>query len=69
MCQVNLILDVAMHPLSVMLNSITVNTPNSPSTVIVDSKEDLIQTFNQTPGLRALDLGAGLVASSSRSNW
>lgn len=54
-------LDVAMHPLSVMLNSITVNTPNSPSTVIVDSKEDLIQTFNQTPGLRALDLGAGLV--------
>ena len=54
-------IDVPMYPLSVILNSITVTVPSSPSTIIVDPKEDLIQTLNQTPGIRALDLGAGLV--------
>ena len=54
-------LDVAMQPLSVTLSSITINAPISNSTLIVEPKEDLIQTLNHTPGIRALDLGAGLV--------
>ena len=51
-------LDVAMHPLAVILSSTTVNAPRSHSTVIVEPKEDLIQTLNQTPGIRSLDLGS-----------
>ena len=54
-------LDLAMHPLAVNLSSTTVNAPRSHSTVIVEPKEDLIQTLNQTPGIRALDLGSSLV--------
>ena len=53
--------DVAMYPLAVTLKTITVNAPSSPSTEIVEPKEDLIQTLNQSPGIRSLDLGAGLV--------
>ena len=54
-------LDVAMHPLSVTLNSITINAPVSNTTIIIEPKEDLIQTLNHTPGIRSLDLGAGVV--------
>ena len=54
-------LDIPMCPLSVILNSITVNAPSSPSTVIITPREDLIQTLDRTPGLRSLDLGSGLV--------
>ena len=46
-------LDVAMHPLSVTLNSITINAPISNSTILVEPLEDLIQTLNHTPGIRA----------------
>lgn len=53
--------DVPMYPLSVILNSITIDAPSSASTVTITPKVDLIQTLERTPGLRALDLGAGLV--------
>ena len=33
-------IDVAMHPLSVTLNSITINAPISNTTIIVEPKED-----------------------------
>ena len=54
-------LDIALVPLTVELSEITVSTLMEENTIVIAPKEDLMQTLDKVPGIRTLDLGAGLL--------
>lgn len=54
-------LDIALVPLSVDLSEITVSTLVEENTIVIAPTEDLMQTLDKVPGIRTLDLGAGLL--------
>ena len=55
------VIDVPLTPLSVELNPITISGEMDQSVVRIVPTSDLMQTLDRTPGIRSLDLGAGLI--------
>ena len=54
-------LDIPLVPLTVEVSEITVRTLAEENTIVIAPKEDLMQTLDKVPGIRTLDLGAGLL--------